>query len=463
MPKHFSSFLARRYLVPRGLFIVIINLISVIGVTLAVGVLIVVLSVMKGFENEFRESLLGFDPHIYLTRMIPDAPSGGSIEPAHVEAARIAREVPGVTGASPFVQGPVLLTFQDRIKAAGVKAIRADDEQLQELEARGMFDPEDPEAGELNLEPIWTEDAVYERVIVSRSVADGFRASRYGPGLRVGDIITAHSLVDLESSIEALEKNAALPPEEQKSYRDVLEEVSAPPELYVTGIIDSPLYQDFVLTSLNVGQELFNLDETDEVHGIAVFAEDPYHILEVQKAIDARLPRDELGMPVWQSMNWAQRNQGRLDALRLERRLVAVLMNCIMLVAGFCIMNTTIVTTMQKRREIGIMKAMGARVAQIIRVFVLQSFIVGLIGTGVGLVLGMGTLFFLEPIREFLANFGADPFPVETYGLTKIPAEIIPLTIILICGNAVLACTLASVLPAWVVARMDAARALRSV
>ena len=86
----------------------------------------------------------------------------------------------------------------------------------------------------------------------------------------------------------------------------------------------------------------------------------------------------------------------------------------------------------------------------------------GLIGTGVGLVLGLVILRFLEPIRSLMATFQADPFPVETYGLTRIPSEIIPFTIIIICVAAVTACTLAAVGPAWVVARLDAAKALRS-
>ena len=205
-----------------------------------------------------------------------------------------------------------------------------------------------------------------------------------------------------------------------------------------------------------MGQQLFGYEENDEVHGLAVFVEDPYEIEQVkERMVNSALPMS------WEALSWVDQNKSRLDAIRMERSMMSFILFIIVIVATFCVTVTIIVTTVQKRREIGVLKAIGARTEQIVRVFVHQGQIVGLCGVLSGVAIGLLVLYQLESIRSFIGMFGADPFPQSIYGLAKLPVEIIPSSIIGIAIGAMVACTIAA-LPAWFVARLDPAKALRS-
>ncbi len=134
----------------------------------------------------------------------------------------------------------------------------------------------------------------------------------------------------------------------------------------------------------------------------------------------------------------------------------------IILVAAFSTMNTMITVTVQKRHEIGVMKALGARVSQIVGVFIGQGLIVGLIGSVSGLAAGSLVLYYRNSIRDVLAQrLGLEIFPEEMYGVAEIPAQIVPNDIAIICFGAFVLCTLAALPPAYMVARLDPAKALR--
>ena len=448
MRKYFSYFLAKRYLIPKGTFVIIINAISIMGVCLGVAIMIVVLSVMKGFENEFQRSLLGFEPH--MTAIDESGLDGDPDNPAHRIIGQMLEKVPNVVSQSPFVWGQVMVRYGDRYQVPFMKAILPTDQQLKELETKGML-----QAGTLDLEPKLDEAGnFYERVIISRSLADSFRRAD-GQNLQVGDVITMYSPVDVENVLKEYDENQAEGDTSKRDTREVLEEAMAPIEVVITAIVDSPMYQQFIIPSLRVGQDLVGFSDTGRVNGIAMFTTDPYKIDRVKEDALKALPIS------WRALSWVDTNKPRLDAIRMERSLISTLLFFIIVVAAFCIMNTIIVTTMQKRREIGVMKAIGAQTAQIVRVFVYQGLIVGLIGTLAGIGFGLLLVYNLESIRSVLSMLGTDPFPENIYGLSKLPVEIIPGSILVIAISAVVTCTLASIPPAWTVARMDAARALR--
>ena len=134
----------------------------------------------------------------------------------------------------------------------------------------------------------------------------------------------------------------------------------------------------------------------------------------------------------------------------------------IVLVAAFGIMNTLITVTVQKTREIGVMKALGAQTHQIIGVFLAQGMVVGVFGTITGLALGILTVQYRNEFRQWLAEvLGIEVFSPSVYQFSEIPAQIIPSDVAIICISAFLICSLAALIPAWFAARLDPVKALR--
>jgi lipoprotein-releasing system permease protein len=146
----------------------------------------------------------------------------------------------------------------------------------------------------------------------------------------------------------------------------------------------------------------------------------------------------------------------------MERNVMFFILLFIVIVAAFGIMNTLITVTVQKTREIGILKALGARTGQIIGVFVGQGIVVGIFGTLIGLATGIWLVQYRNQVSHWLSGvLGIEIFPQSIYQFAEIPAEIVPSDIAIICASAFAICTVAAVIPAWFAARMDPVSALR--
>ena len=426
MTKPFSLFLALRYLKPKRTFLSLITVISILGVTLGIMVLILVISVMTGFEQELRRKVLGFDAHLV---------AGGQtiIEDWPAQAGRI-RTAEGVTGVAPFVQGPVLAEFMGRRLAPKIRAIDPGAEtsvtSLQDFMV----------AGELKLDG--------NEVVVGSALAGIL-------GVGVGDTITVYSPGNLEEivdSINELEQGAA----KAKSAGE-LREMILPLELTVTGIFESGRYlydSEFLLVPLHIGQELYGLG--GGVHGLTIKTVHPYQAAAVRENIRL-VAGDDLPMSTWMDMN-----RELFEAIHMERNVMFFILLFIVIVAAFGIMNTLITVTVQKTREIGILKALGARTGQIIGVFVGQGIVVGFFGTVIGLATGIWLVQYRNQVSGWLSGVtGVEIFPKSIYQFSEIPAEIVPSDIAIICASAFLICTIAAVIPAWFAARMDPVKALR--
>lgn len=151
-----------------------------------------------------------------------------------------------------------------------------------------------------------------------------------------------------------------------------------------------------------------------------------------------------------------------LESVKNQETMMWFLLLFIMLVAAICVMNTTITVTVKKRREIGILTALGTRAWQIIAVFVTQAGIVALVGAVAGLAGGFFVLSIRNWLREQIVSFtGRDIFPQDIYFLSSIPAHIDPEKILAICATAVALCLMAALVPSWFAARVDPAVALR--
>jgi lipoprotein-releasing system permease protein len=147
----------------------------------------------------------------------------------------------------------------------------------------------------------------------------------------------------------------------------------------------------------------------------------------------------------------------------MEKQVMFLLLSVTGLVAGFAITNTFITTTVQKTREIGIMKALGATRAQIVWVFLSQGMIVGVLGTLAGLALSLFMLHYRNDFRDWLNHtFHLSIFPPGIYEFNGIPAEVLPSDLVIICTGAFFLCSLAAFIPAWIAAGLDPVKALRA-
>ena len=424
----FSLFLALRYLKPKRTFLSIITFISVIGVTLGVTVLILVISVMTGFDRELRQKVIDFDAHILVS-------SEDVLHNWRDLTVKI-RNTPGVVATAPYVQGPVIVEFQNRRLAPVMRGIDPAEEEnvvpLQKFIKQGKLDLEG------------------ESAVLGIELA---RKLRIG----VGDKLTVYSPGNLGQILDGMKKLESAKGEEEKKTIQQLREVVLPKELTVTGIFETGHYvhdSDFLLVPLYVGQELYGLE--DALHGITVKTDDPYGAARVKDAIQPFLEPPQF------AETWIDMNRQYFEAVRLERTVMFFLLFFIVVVAAFGIMSTLITVTVQKRREIGILKALGANISQIIWIFLGQGTITGLFGTLTGLGLGMTLIRYRNEFSRWLAStLHIEIFPREVYQFSEIPAQVVPQDVWIICISAFLICSLAALIPAYFAARLDPVKALR--
>ena len=424
----FSLFLALRYLKPKRTFVSIITLVSVFGVTLGVMVLILVISVMTGFDRELRQKVIDFDAHILVTT--------DDIMNNWRDLTVKIRNTPEVVATAPYIQGPVIAEFHNRRLAPMIRGVDPDEEE-KVIPLRKFI-----KEGKLDLSG--------DTTVIGIELAQKL-------GVTVGDKVTIYSPGNLGVVLDKLKALEQKKGEEKDQAVDDLREVVLPKELTVTGIFQTGQYlhdSEFLLVPVFIGQELYGLG--DSLHGITVKTVDPYDAAHVKAEIEKFLPPNEY------AQTWIEMNRQYFDAVRLERTVMAFLLFFIVVVAAFGIMNTLITVTVQKRREIGIMKAVGATIGQIMGVFLFQGMVVGVFGTLTGLGLGMTLIRFRNEFSRWLAHtLHIEIFPREVYQFSEIPAEVIPSDVVKICIAAFIICSLAALIPAYFAARVDPVKALR--
>ena len=423
----FPLFLALRYLKPKRTFVSIITIISVLGVTLGVFLLVLVISVMTGFDQELRRKVLGFDAHVLVT-------SDTAIDDWRGLMDNI-RKMPDVVAAAPFVQGPVIAEYDGRRVAPKIRGIDlAQEEKVTDIGSHIV-------QGELVLS---SDDCILGSELA------------YQLGAHVGDKVTIFSPGNMSEIMSALNKA-----EQEKDDKTTLKELRSmvlPQELTVRGIFASGRYQydsEYVLVPLHIGQELYALG--DSLHGITIKTNDPYQAPRLKKALQDVVPAPLV------VLTWIDMNKQIFDAIRLERNTMFFLLFFIVIVAAFGILSTLITLTVQKTKEIGVIKALGANPAQIVWVFLSYGMVVGFLGNISGLALGMAVIRWRNEFKDFLAKaLGIEIFPPGIYQFSAIPAEIVPRDVAVICVSAFIICSLAALIPAYLAARLDPVAALRN-
>jgi len=425
-------FLALRYLRPTRSFISVITVISMLGVMLGVGVLVFVMSVFSGWQREFRQMLIGFEPHAMVQPMSSrdDVPKADWRELRKTLAAH-----PEVVSAVPVAEGVVVVENEGNLQGVNVigMADEADNGLLQKLKKHlkeGSFD--------LKGDTIILTDKFAREI-----------------GAKIGDTLVVHAADSVNQFIQQVRE---IPEdEEEKKRAEALDNVtvlSKDLKLVATLRADTAGQRGYV--PLHVAQEFFNLESG--VSGIELELKQPDAAEGIMQAIyqSGTLPE------TWGYRTWDQQHGMMLESVENQRTMMWFLLLFIMLVAAICVMNTTITVTVKKRREIGILTALGTRAWQIIAIFVSQAGIIALVGVVAGLASGFFVLGIRNWLRDQIASFtGRDIFPQDIYFLSSIPAHTNPADLLTICATAVALCLMAALVPSWFAARVDPAVALR--
>lgn len=427
----YEFFLAARYLKPRRNAVSLITLTSILGVTLGVTVLIVVMAVMSGFTLEMKKKLIETQAHFQIRR--PGRAISG-MESNLICAELLRRDVKG----SPVIQSPVLVQHGKRTQRLDTQTVMfaaSTDALKQYLNLEKYL-----KSGTLKLGSSFDEDAHF--AVISTYMAERWQ-------LKVGDRFLVHSakhLTDLvkfnaAGGIELNENNSAY----------------LPTEFTVAGIYalgKSDFDQLVFFADPDDAAELFDLP-WGSATTIYCWGKDPFNQQPLLAELSDALP----GCAV---IGWEENNRSFLEVLAVEKMMMFFLLIFIVLVAAFSITNTLITSIYQKTREIGLLKALGCTDMAVMRIFVLQGFLVGMIGSLSGTLLGCLVIRFRQNIVDFASGIsGQNLFPKDFYFFDRLPAEIIPADVIIIVICSILLCTIGALLPALRAARLQPSEALR--
>ena len=426
----YEFFVSMRYLKSRRRqgFISLITLISVGGVAVGVMVLIVVLSVMSGFETTLKEKLLGINAHLWV---LPQRT--GQLQGYRDLASRI-ETIPRVTNATPFTAHEVMLMAGRRVAGTIVRGIDPAERSqtgdfarlFADRDLTALLNPPAPDPGS-------ADNGASQSA--RRGIVLGTELAR---SLRVDD---GDQLI-LNSPLGILQPAGILP--NMRGFT-------------VTGTFETGMYEydaKLALISLDEAQELFDLGEV--VHGIEVRVDDIYRVREVADAT-----KSLLGPGVW-TRDWMQMNRTLFSALRQERVLMFIILVLIILVAAFNIISTLIMMVMEKTGAIAILKAMGASNRGIYRIFMIQGLVIGLVGMVIGTIAGLLLAWNLPAIATTIEGWlGIQFFPPDVYVIDQLPVEIRPLDVVAIVVTSVCVSFLATLYPAWNASRLDPVVALR--
>ncbi|MBN8246569.1 MAG: ABC transporter permease [Verrucomicrobia bacterium] len=420
--------LALRYLRPKRTFVSIITLICILGVALGVAVLIIVISVMTGFGIQLRERLTGFSAHLRVERAGP-----GAIADWRPLMDRIATNA-GVRGVAPYVNAQVLVETQpDPGRGSHVFGVIARGVDPK-LEGRVSDLTNNLIQGEFRLTP--------KSVLVPVGLASDHQ-------IRVGDRLEVYSVPTFRQMREAQRRNEG----------DVF---TGGAEYWVRGILDlgmDDLNNSVMITSLVDGADLWGEGDGGGAQGLTVMLNSPDERTTERMT---RHLRQVLG-PDYFVGNWLTKNRPFLDALATEKAMMFYILFFIVIVAAFGNMSALITFVVQKTREIGVLKALGARPASVAMLFLGQSAVVGVLGVASGFVLGMLALHYRNEFLHFMNHrLGFDLFPASIYQFSGLPARIVPGDVAVICGGSLVICLLAGVLPALRAAWLQPVQALRN-
>jgi lipoprotein-releasing system permease protein len=407
----------------RRTFVSVITLISIVAVLLGVAVLIVVISVMSGFDKEWRDSILGFNAHLTVYPAERGAPFTN-----YQAVMKLVSSNANVVGVSPFIHSQVL-----------VKTEPDTGEPIPSAPYAAGVDP--ATVGSVNVLPQSIKMGSFDLSDKGLVVGLGYAANNH---LEVGDRVAIWSWKSLQKLDPANDKTNV--------------EAPLPEDFTVRGIFDvgfPDFNEQFIVTSLEEARDFINIPDNG-AQALQIKLRDPFLADEVAGQL-----RDILGDD-YIVQTWREQSPAIFDALATEKNMMFFLLFFIMIAAAFGIVSYQITFVVQKTREIGILKALGANNRQILCLFLSQSIVVGVLGVGLGFAAGMLALHYRNPFLELMRRAThQDLLPASIYHTYDLPASIQAPDVLVICGTAFAACVLAGLFPAWKASRLQPVEALR--
>ena len=395
----------------RNGFISFISGVSMLGIALGVAALIIVLSVMNGFQKEVRDRMLSVVSHIEIL-----APNGAALPDLDATLAE-ARKNPQVIGAAPFIAAQALLARGEDMKGTIV---------------RGIDPAREPEVTDLAVE--LKNTGLSQLISGEFGIVLGGELAR-SLGVRLGDMVTL------------------IAPSGQVTPAGVVPRLK---QMTVVGTFDSGHYEydsALVLIHQDDAAKIFRLEGPT---GIRLKLKDLHEARTVAAQLALSLTGDLI------IRDWTRQNRTWFSAVQLEKRMMFIILTLIVAVAAFNLVSTLVMTVTDKRADIAILRTLGASPASIMGIFVVQGAMVGVIGTLAGLALGLGVAFNIDVIVPALERLLSASFlPKDIYLINRMPsdpqsADIMPIAVI----SLVLA-FLATIYPSWRASRVNPAEALR--
>ena len=413
MNKGFEFWIGRRYVRSRSSnsFVSLISAISMLGIAIAVTVLIVVMSVVNGFERELKDRLLAMTAHASISA------TDGQLTDSD-ELIRVALNNERVSAAAPYVEGQALLVFEKQISGVELRGI---DPQL-ETSVSGIGgvmqsgDLDDLAVGKFN-------------IVLGVELAETLRAA-------VGDKVTV-------TLAQGRVTPAGIVPRNKR--------------FTVTGIYRVGMYEfDRRLAFINISdaQKLYRMGDT--VSGVRLSVTEIYESPAIVREVAL-----ENGHLVLVS-DWTRRHVNFFRSIQITKSILFVILMLVIAVAAFNIVSTLVMVVKDKQADIAILRTLGAEPSSILKIFVTQGSIVGVLGTLGGVLLGMLLALNLETIIGFMESvFGIKFLAADVYFISDLPSDLQYGDVVVVAGIALALALISTIYPAWVAARTAPAEALR--
>ena len=404
--------LAFRYIRARRAegFISVVAWFSLSGITLGVATLIIVMSVMNGFRAELIGRILGLNGHLGVSSV------EGGIKDYNKLALRLS-EMPSIIAATPQIEGQVMVNANNQARGAVVRGVSWSDLAVR----KPLWDSLDESAI-----AAFRDDGA---LLIGETMAFTLR-------LKIGDTVT---LLSPKGRVTAF---GTVPL--RRSFK-------------IGGIFKVGMHEydsSFIFMPLDVSQVFF--DTGDVVSGFEVYSSAPLNITAVSNII-----KSQLGSK-YRVFDWQERNASFLNALKVERNVMFLILTLIILVAAFNIVSSMIMLVRSKNADIAVLRSLGASSSLIMRVFLITGASIGAVGTLVGALLGLIFCWQIDNIKRGVESLsGAELFSAEIYYLSKLPAVVDPFEVSIVVVMALILSFVASLYPAWRAAHVAPAEVLR--